>query len=202
MDVCKLSMLPLIDVFDNKLKAIIFKHTSSYSEIFWTHYKLVELHYFYSRYHLLGKDVIVAKSFLHFTKAPKVYSVSSKEMETIIWYPSLSGFIRQQTLGVRFLLHTKRVFRGREFLSLGAGRYLKNFYVIRKGVIPIDNEIFSRDICGKKQRCADVREGFYDPCGNEDTYFCKEYKASDFPAVILELPLTILELELPSEKTE
>ncbi|CAG8751906.1 6222_t:CDS:2, partial [Rhizophagus irregularis] len=125
------------------------------------------------------KDVIVAKSFLHFTKAPKVYSVSSKEMETIIWYPSLSGFIRQQ-----------------------AGRYLKNFYVIRKGVIPIDNEIFSRDICGKKQRCADVREGFYDPCGNEDTYFCKEYKASDFPAVILELPLTILELELPSEKTE
>lgn len=48
----------------------------------------------------------------------------------------------------------------------------------------------------------DVREGFYDPCGNEDTYFCKEYKASDFPAVVLELPLTILELELPSEKTE
>lgn len=47
-----------------------------------------------------------------------------------------------------------------------------------------------------------MREGFYDPCGNEDTYFCKEYKASDFPAVILELPLTILELELPSEKTE
>jgi hypothetical protein len=49
------------------------------------------------------------------------------------------------------------------------------FYVIRKGVIPIGNDLFPRNIIGID---TDVRERFYEPTGLGDSQFCQKYSAN------------------------
>jgi hypothetical protein len=49
------------------------------------------------------------------------------------------------------------------------------FYVIRKGVIPIGNELLPKTINGID---TDVREGFYEPTGLVDSQFCRKYSTS------------------------
>ncbi|CAB4379145.1 unnamed protein product [Rhizophagus irregularis] len=68
-------------------------------------------------------------------------------------------------------------------ISLGwkiVGRYYTEipaivFYVIRKGIIPIGNDLLPDTINGID---TDVREGFYEPTGLADSQFCRKYSAS------------------------